>query len=186
MDPSQVDIIVLARYTSGGGLASNQVLTAQLRDMGWNAKLESLDRTAGLEKLNDGGGWHAAYYGGASPLHEPDGTLARYVAPAGQRHYAGAVDPKYDALLQTILTTVRPHRPQGRHRRHGRIPARGHLPAVPHRVGRGPGIEVELGAWDAALLRRVVERPGADVAVAAIAPARLRPERVRAWEQGWS
>ena len=108
VDPSAVEITVLARYTSGGGLAANQVLTAQLRDMGWNAKLESLDRTAGLEKLNDGGGWHAAYYGGASPLHEPDGTLARYVAPAGQRHYAGAVDPKYDALLQTILTTVDP------------------------------------------------------------------------------
>ena len=108
VDPSAFEITVLARYTSGGGLASNQVLTAQLRDMGWNAKLESLDRTAGLEKLNDGGGWHAAYYGGASPLHEPDGTLARYVAPAGQRHYAGADDPKYDALLQTILTTVDP------------------------------------------------------------------------------
>ena len=108
VDPSTFEITVLARYTSGGGLASNQVLTAQLRDMGWNAKLESLDRTAGLEKLNDGGGWHAAYYGGASPLHEPDGTLARYVAPAGQRHYAGADDPKYDALLQTILTTVDP------------------------------------------------------------------------------
>ncbi len=108
VDPSAFEITVLARYTSGGGLASNQVLTAQLRDMGWDAKLESLDRTAGLEKLNDGGGWHAAYYGGASPLHEPDGTLARYVAPAGQRHYAGADDPKYDALLQTILTTVDP------------------------------------------------------------------------------
>ena len=33
---------------------------------GLDAKLESLDRTAGLEKLNDGGGWHAAYYGGAA------------------------------------------------------------------------------------------------------------------------
>jgi peptide/nickel transport system substrate-binding protein len=106
VDPTKIDITVLARYTSGDSLEANQVLTAQLRDLGFNATLDSRDRTVGVQMLRAGTEWEAAYYGGASPLMVPDGTLNRYVSPGGQRNYTGVVDPKYDAILEQINQTV--------------------------------------------------------------------------------
>ena len=106
VDPSQVEITVLARYTEGDQLEANQVLTAQLRELGFNVRLDSRDRTVGVQLLSEGAEWEAAFYAGASPLMVPDGTLNRYVSPDGQRNYTGNTDPVFEGLLEQLNTTT--------------------------------------------------------------------------------
>jgi peptide/nickel transport system substrate-binding protein len=106
VDPTQISITVLARYTSGNSLAANQVVTAQLRDLGFDAKLDSRDRTVGVKMLKEGTEWEAAFYAGASPLMVPDGTLNRYVGPSGQRNYTGNSDSVLEPLIEELNTTV--------------------------------------------------------------------------------
>ena len=106
VDPSQVEITVLARYTQGDQLEANQVLTAQLRELGFNVRLDSRDRTVGVQLLSEGAEWEAAFYAGASPLMVPDGTLNRYVSPDGQRNYTGNTDPVFEGLLEQLNTTT--------------------------------------------------------------------------------
>ncbi len=108
VDPSQIDITVLARYTSGNSLEANQVLSAQLRELGFNVELDSRDRTVGVQMLREGTEWEAAFYAGASPLMVPDGTLNRYVSPNGQRNYTGNTDPVFEPLLEQLNTTTDP------------------------------------------------------------------------------
>ena len=106
VDPAQIPITVLARYTQGTSLAANQVVTAQLRELGFDAKLDSRDRTVGVKMLKEGTEWEAAYYGGASPLMVPDGTLNRYVGPSGQRNYTGNSDSVLEPLIAELNALV--------------------------------------------------------------------------------
>ena len=106
IDPAQVEITVLARYTEGDQLEANQVVTAQLRELGFDAKLDSRDRTVGTKMLQEGTEWDAAFYAGASPLMVPDGTLNRYVGPTGQRNYTGVTDTKFQGMLDELNITT--------------------------------------------------------------------------------
>lgn len=106
VDPAQIAITVLARYTAGIQLAANQVVTAQLRELGFDATLDSRDRTVGVQMLREGTEWEAAFYAGASPLMVPDGTLNRYVGPTGQRNYTGNTDARLTGLIDELNVTT--------------------------------------------------------------------------------
>ena len=97
-DLSSVKIDVMSRYTSGNSLEGNQILHSQLRDMGWDAELRTLERLAGIQALR-AGDYQAAYYGGSAGLPTADATLNRYLAPTGQRNYTGISDPIFVKLI---------------------------------------------------------------------------------------
>ena len=97
-DRSSVKIDVVARYTSGNSLEGNIILTSQLKAMGWDAELTSMDRLAGVQALR-AGEYQAAYYGGNAGLPSPDATLNRYMGANGQRNYTGYSDPVFEKLV---------------------------------------------------------------------------------------
>jgi len=103
-DRASTKIDVMSRYTKGGSLRGNQVLAAQLQDMGWDAVLRSQERTAGLKALR-AGDFMAAFYGGSAGLPSADATLNRYLSPTGQRNYTGISDPVFMKLLEEYNLT---------------------------------------------------------------------------------
>ena len=104
-DRGSVKIDVVARYTSGNSLEGNIILTAQLKDMGWDAELTSMDRLAGVRALR-AGEFQAAYYGGNAGLPSPDATLNRYMGANGQRNYTGYNDPIFEKLVEDYNFTA--------------------------------------------------------------------------------
>ena len=106
-DLGAVKIDVLSRYTSGGALEANQILTAQLKQMGWDAELRAMERLAGVQALQSGD-YQIAYYGGHAGLPLPDATLNRNLGASGQRNYTGYSDPVYEKLLAAFNTTADP------------------------------------------------------------------------------
>ena len=97
-DRGSVKIDVMSRYTSGNSLEGNQILHSQLKEMGWDAELRTLERLAGVQALR-AGDYQAAYYSGNAGLPSADATLNRYLAPTGQRNYTGISDPTFEKLI---------------------------------------------------------------------------------------
>ena len=108
-DLGSVKIDVMSRYTSGSSLIGNQILHSQLREMGWDAELRTLERLAGVDALRKGD-YQAAFYGGAGAYLAPESVLNRYVAPTGQRNYTGVKDPIYEKILADINRTLDPQK----------------------------------------------------------------------------
>ena len=108
-DLGSVKIDVMSRYTSGSSLRGNQVLHSQLRGIGFDAELRTLERLAGVNALRSGE-YQAAFYGGAGAYLAPESVLNRYVAPSGQRNYTGIKDPIYDKILADINRTLDPQK----------------------------------------------------------------------------
>jgi peptide/nickel transport system substrate-binding protein len=104
-DLSSVKIDVVSRYTSGGSLQANQILTGQLKDMGWDAELRTMEKLAGVQALR-AGDYQVAYYGGHAGAPLPDFTLNRQLGTNGQRNYTGYNDPVYEKLLKAFNTTA--------------------------------------------------------------------------------
>ena len=108
-DRGSVKIDVMSRYTSGGSLRGNQVLHSQLKDMGWDAELRTLERLAGVQALR-AGDYQAAYYGGSAGLASADATLNRYLAPTGQRNYTGISDSIFVKLISEYNSEIDPQK----------------------------------------------------------------------------
>ena len=108
-DRGSVKIDVMSRYTRGNSLEGNQILHSQLKEMGWDAELRTLETLGGLQALR-AGDYQAAYYGGSAGLPSADATLNRYLAPTGQRNYTGVSDLIFEKLIAEYNSEIDPQK----------------------------------------------------------------------------
>jgi peptide/nickel transport system substrate-binding protein len=106
-DLSKITVDVVIAGTSGTDFRAGQVLAAQLRELGFDAKLQAMERVAGFQ-AHQKGEYDILSRGGVAPFPAPDGMLNRYVGPGGTRNYTNVEDLVYDAKLDELNATVDP------------------------------------------------------------------------------
>ncbi len=102
----QIKVRVLPRFARAQILVSNQVLVAQLKELGLDAELVTKESLAATKDLLDGNYEATMYQGGTAG--GIDGILNRYLASTGQRNYSGFTNPDLDALIAILNASVEP------------------------------------------------------------------------------
>jgi peptide/nickel transport system substrate-binding protein len=98
-------IRVLPFRNIGIPLAGAQVAAAQLRELGFDAVVESKEALAFTQALG-AGDFEVTYYNGGVGYSAPDSILDRYLGSKGQRNYSGLVDTTLDNYIRQVTTTA--------------------------------------------------------------------------------
>jgi peptide/nickel transport system substrate-binding protein len=102
-DLSKFRVRVLPFRPTGTYLAGAQVAAAQLREIGFDAVLETKEALAMTQALS-AGDYEVSYYSGGVGYSAPDAVLGRYLSSKGQRNYSALVDATLDRLIGDINT----------------------------------------------------------------------------------
>jgi ABC-type transport system substrate-binding protein len=106
-DLSGVKVQVVPQSSSGSNLRGNQILEAQLKELGFDVEIVVMERLAAAQAFG-AGDFSAGFYGGGGQSYDPASTLNRYVSPAGQRNYTGIEDPVFEKMLAEFNVTPDP------------------------------------------------------------------------------
>lgn len=126
-DLSKIKVKVVVQTSAGIEFKGNQVLTAQLRQLGFDPQFQVLDPVAGLKAQTDGD-FDILFRGGLMPFPGPDGVLNRYLAPGGSRNYTRVKDPLFDQWQAELNRTIDPSKRAGLLNRFDQYFQEGHYP----------------------------------------------------------
>ena len=106
-DLSGIKVRVVVQTPSGANLKSNQILVAQLKEMGFDAVLEVTERLTSARMFRKGD-FDAVVYGTTAGYPNIIPMLNRAVWSQGVRNFSGLVDETLDGLLAELNKAITP------------------------------------------------------------------------------
>ena len=106
-DLSGIKVRVVVQTPSGANLKSNQILVAQLKEMGFDAVLEVTERLTSARMFRKGD-FDAVVYGTTAGYPNIIPMLNRAVWSQGVRNFSGLVDETLDGLLAELNKAIIP------------------------------------------------------------------------------